>query len=318
MKIASLVAPGKFTIIEQPLPEIEADEVLVKTKSCGICTSEHEIWKGTPEWIQYPLFIGHEASGIVETVGSKVTDFQPGDHVAAWIESRGYADYFSVKCDYIYKLKPETPFDLALGEPISCSVNGVRKLDVQLNESVCIVGCGFMGLIMLQVFRVRGAGLMVVVDTRETMLQLAAKLGATHCFNPLKMDVAKAVKDLTGGKGVDIGVEAAGKQETLDLTSNLVRMEGKLEVFGFHLGEARRVNWGFWNWMAFQIVNGHSRSAHIYVEGMRIGLELLEAGKLNMAALVTHRFPLDEINDAFRLAINKPDDFVKAVVVFMN
>jgi len=316
MKIASLEAPKKFVIVEKPLPKIEENEVLVKTKSCGVCTSELEIWAGTPDWIKYPLFIGHEASGIVEAIGSSVTSVKHGDHVAAWIEQRGYAEYFSVKADYLYKLKPETPFDLALGEPISCSVNGVRKLDVQLNESVCIVGCGFMGLIMLQVFQVRGAGLMIAVDSRDSMLQLAQKLGATYCFNPSTTDVVKKVKDLTHGKGVDIAVEAAGKQVTLDLSSNLVRMEGKLEVFGFHQGESRLVNWGFWNWMAFQIVNGHSRSAHTYVEGMRIGLELLEAKKLNMADLVTHRFSLNDINEAFQLAVDKPDGFVKSVIAF--
>jgi len=316
MKIASLTGPKKFSIIDKPMPILEADEVLVKTKACGICTSELEIWKGTPEWIKYPLFIGHEASGIVEAVGSKVTTIIPDDHVAAWIESKGYADYFSVKYNHLYKMKSDTPFDLALGEPISCSVNGVRKLDVQLNESVCIVGCGFMGLIMLQVFKVRGAGLLIAIDPRDHMLELASKLGATHCFNPRKIDVVPAIQDLTGGKGVDIGVESAGKQETLDLTSNLVRMEGKLEVFGFHQGDPRRVDWGYWNWMAFQIVNGHSRSAHIYVEGMRIGLELLEADKLNMTDLVTHRFPLTAINDAFQMAVDKPDSFVKAVIIY--
>lgn len=316
MKVASLDGPKKFVILEQPLPKIESDEVLVKTKSCGICTSELEIWEGTPEWIKYPLFIGHEASGIVEAVGSKVTSVKPGDHVAAWIEGNGYAEYFSVKSEYLYKLSPKTPFDLALGEPISCSVNGVRKLDVQLNDSVCIVGCGFMGLIMLQVFKVRGAGLLIAVDARDSMLQLAKKLGATHCFNAAKNDVVREIKNLTADKGVDIGVEAAGKQVTLDLTAKLVRMEGKLEVFGFHQGEPRLVNWGFWNWMAFQIVNGHSRSAHIYVEGMRLGLELLESNKINMSELVTHRFSLNEINDGFQLAVDKPDGFVKGVIVF--
>ncbi len=97
---------------------------------------------------------------------------------------------------------------------------------------------------------------------------------------------------MTGGKGVDIGVEAAGSQATLDLVGQVVRMEGKLEVFGFHQGAPRQVPWGWWNWMAFQIVNGHVRSAHIYVEGMRQGLTLLEAGQLNMKPLVTHRFAL--------------------------
>jgi threonine dehydrogenase-like Zn-dependent dehydrogenase len=93
-------------------------------------------------------------------------------------------------------------------------------------------------------------------------------------------------------------------------------MEGKLEVFGFHVGEPRAVPWGFWNWMAFQIINGHVRSSSIYVEGMKIGLGLVEAGKLDMRPLVTHRFPLRDINHAFEYATKKPEGFVKGVIAF--
>ena len=115
---------------------------------------------------------------------------------------------------------------------------------------------------------------------------------------------------------MDIGVEAAGAQATLDLAANVTRMEGKLEVFGFHVGEPRQVNWGYWNWMAFQIVNGHSRSDHLYVHGMKVGLTMLEAGSLSMRPLVTHRFSLREIGRGFEVAAAKGDDFVKGVIAF--
>jgi threonine dehydrogenase-like Zn-dependent dehydrogenase len=231
-----------------------------------------------------------------------------------WAENFGYGEYLVASEDYLYLLKEDTPFDLALGEPIACAVNGVRKLDPQLNDSICLVGCGFMGLIMLQVFQRRGVGMIVAVDTRDSVLELAGKLGATHTLNPMQTDVSNEIKELTDGKGVDIGVEASGIQQTLDLTSSLVRMEGKLEVFGYHQGGLRSVDWAYWNWMAFQIVNGHSRSAQIYVEGMKIGLEMLERNALNMKDLVTHRFALNDINKAFEMAVQKPDGFIKGVI----
>ena len=214
------------------------------------------------------------------------------------------------------KLRPETRLDEALGEPIACSVNGVLKADPQLNDSVAIIGCGFMGLIMAQVFRARGVGMLIAVDLRPAIRELALQLGATHALDPAATDVVAAVKDLTGGRGVDIGVEAAGTQVTLDLAANVTRMEGKLEVFGFHVGEPRQVNWGFWNWMAFQVVNGHSRSDHLYVEGMKIGLTMLEAGTLRMGPLVTHRFSLKDIGRGFEVAAAKGDDYVKGVIAF--
>jgi threonine dehydrogenase-like Zn-dependent dehydrogenase len=316
MRAAALQGPGTFSIETVRLPAVGRDELLVQTQACGICTSELEIWHGNIPGLDYPRFIGHEPSGVVVEVGMDVKDFSPGDHVAVWSEGKGYAEFFVTKAAHAYRLRPDTPMDLALGEPIACSVNGVRKADPQLNDSVCIVGCGFMGLIMLQVFRARGVGRIIAVDTRKGIRELARTLGATDALDPAAVDVVSVVKDLTGGRGVDIGVEAAGTQVTLDLTSNLVRMEGKLEVFGFHVGEPRRVPWGMWNWMAFHIINGHVRSDRIYVEGMKTGLTMLEAGTLQMAPLITHRFALGDIDRAFHVAAAKAEGFVKAVIAF--
>ncbi|MCC6396924.1 MAG: zinc-binding dehydrogenase [Bacteroidetes bacterium] len=314
MTVALLQGPHRFSLEERPIPVPGPDEILVRTTSCGICTSEIEIWKGKLPDLEYPRFIGHEPSGIVEHAGAEVSGFAPGDHVAVWSEGKAYAEYFVSKADYAFRLRHETNLEEALGEPIACSVNGVRKLDPQLNDSVCIVGCGFMGLIMVQIFRARGAGTVIAVDTRKSIRDLSLRLGATHAMDPAETDVAAAVKDLTGGRGVDIGVEAAGLQATLDLTGQVVRMEGKLEVFGFHVGEPRAVPWGFWNWMAFTIVNGPVRSPRMYVEGMTTGLTMLEAGTLKMGPLVTHRFPLREIDRAFQVAAAKDEGFVKGII----
>jgi len=315
MLAAMLQKPGEFSLDWIPVPEPGPDEILVRTAACGLCTSELEIWNGKLSGLDYPRFIGHEPSGTVVAVGREVQGFAPGDHVSVWSEGKGYAEFFTAKATYAFRLAAATPLEEALGEPIACSINGVRKADPQLNDSVCIVGCGFMGLIMAQAFRARGVGMLIAVDRRKSIRDLALTLGATHTLDPAEVDVARAVKDLTGGRGVDIGVEAAGSQATLDLTANVVRMEGKLEVFGFHVGESRLVPWGFWNWMAFSIINGHVRSAEQYVQGMRTGLTMLEAGTLRMAPLVTHRFPLRDINRAFTVAAAKDEGFVKGVIV---
>jgi threonine dehydrogenase-like Zn-dependent dehydrogenase len=316
MQIALLEAPGRFTVTERPIPEIGPDEILVRTSSCGICTSEIELWRGKIPNLDYPRAIGHEPSGVVVDIGKNVRQFAPGDHVSVWSEGKAYAQYFAANADYAAKLRPETPLEEALGEPIACSINGVKKADPQLNDSVCIVGCGFMGLIMMQVFKARGAGTIIAVDTRQSIRDLALQLGAHHVLSPLTDDVVAGVKDLTGGAGVDIGVEAAGTQATLDLVSNVVRMEGKLEVFGFHAGESRTVQWGSWNWMAFHIINGHVRSATTYVDGMKTGLTMLENGMLRMQPLITHRFALSEIGAAFAVADRKPEGYVKGVITF--
>ncbi|MCF7802638.1 MAG: zinc-binding dehydrogenase [Candidatus Marinimicrobia bacterium] len=316
MKAAILQEPGKFEIETRDIPTPGHFQALIKTGVCGVCTSELDMWTGDAKGLEYPRFIGHEVAGTVVEVGDGVTDITPGDRVAVFAEGRGYAEYITEDIDRLYVLQDDTPFDIALGEPIACSVNGVTKLDPQFNDNIAIVGTGFMGLIMIQLFKIRGAGKIIAIDTRDSMLTLAKNCGATHMLNPTDQDVVSEVKNLTDGVGVDIGIEAAGKQVTLDTAAQLVRMEGKLEIFGFHQGDPRNINLAHWNWMAFQIVNGHSRSSHIYMDGMNTGLQLLEAGKLEMDDLVTHRLPLTEINNAFRMATKKADDFVKSVIVF--
>jgi threonine dehydrogenase-like Zn-dependent dehydrogenase len=316
MTVALLQQPGRFSVEERAVPAPGEGELLVRTAACGICTSEIEIWHGKLPNLDYPRFIGHEPAGIVAAVGKNVTGFSEGDPVSVWSEGKAYAEYFTTPASYAFRLGPGTKLEQALGEPIACSVNGVLKADPQLNDSVCIVGCGFMGLIMLQAFKARGVGLCIAVDKRKSIRDLALELGATHALDPSSVDAVQSVKDLTGGRGVDIGVEAAGIQATLDMTANLVRMEGKLEVFGFHVGEPRAVPWGFWNWMAFTIINGHVRSSQTYVSGMATGLRMLERGALRMDRLITHRFPLKEINRAFEVAAGKPEGFVKGVIVF--
>ena len=298
MNAAILDAPGRFVVGERDAPTPGPGEIRVRAAVCGMCTSELDMFEGRNASLSYPRFIGHEVSGTVDAVGDRVDGFAVGDRVALYVEGEGYAEHVVAPAAWAVKLADNVPFELALGEPIACSVNGVRKAAPEIGDSVAIVGCGFMGLIMLQVFKAAGCGHLIAVDRRASMLDLARRLGATHTFGP--DEVEAEIKALTGGRGVDIGVEGAGIQATLDLTSQIVRMEGKLEVFGFHQGGTRQVDWAWWNWMAFQVVNGHTRTQSVYVDGMRIGLGMLERGQLDMRPLVTHRYALADINARLR------------------
>ncbi len=314
MQAAVLEAPGRFAVGDRPMPEPGPGEVRIRTAVCGMCTSELDMFEGVNPDLTYPRFIGHEPAGVVDAVGPGVEGFAEGDRVALYAEGAGYAEHVVVPAAWAVKLADGVPFEHALGEPIACSVNGVRKARPEIGDRVALVGCGFMGLIMLQVFKAAGCGDLIAIDRRASMLDLARRLGATHALFPEEAE--DAVKDLTGGRGVDIGIEAAGLQATLDLTTKLVRMEGKLEVFGFHQGPPRAVEWGYWNWMAFQIINGHTRTQSVYVDGMRIGMGMIERGQLDMGPLVTHRYRLDEINRGFETASAKEEGFVKGIITF--
>ena len=95
-------------------------------------------------------------------------------------------------------------------------------------------------------------------------------------------------------------------------------MSGKAVIVGYHQGEPRQIPLGYWNWMAFQILNAHFREEATILRGMRIGMRLLTSGRLSLEDLVTHRFGLDEIGQAFRTAHEKPDGFVKSTIVMKN
>jgi threonine dehydrogenase-like Zn-dependent dehydrogenase len=162
----------------------------------------------------------------------------------------------------------------------------------------------------------RGARQVVVADARPDALDRAARLGATRVVDVTRGSLPDVVRSLTGGRGADITFECTGTQAALTTAGETTRMSGKIAIVGYHQGPSREIPLSTWNWMAFTIVNAHFREISTIMRGMSIGMRLLAAGELSMDGLVSHRFPLEGINDAFATLRDKPDGFVKAVVTF--
>lgn len=314
MRIAVLRDRGRFVIETAPVPGIAADEVLVRVAACGVCTSELEAWAGS-ERTDYPLYLGHEVSGVVVGVGAGVDDLAIGERVGVWVTSRGFAEYVAVRAAYCTPVG-EVPLDLLLTEPLACAANAVELADVRLGDDVVVVGAGFMGNLVQQLVALRGARRLIVADTRPDALALARSLGATHVVNVHEESLPEVVSNLTDGRGADISFECTGSQGALGTVGEVTRMSGTIVLVGFHQGGDRTINLSHWNWMAFSIVNAHFRNVTTIMRGMEIASRLVESGQVSLEALVTHRFPLVEIDDAFRAARGKPRGFVKAVVVF--
>ena len=313
MKIAALRAPRDFEIIDSPLPEIAPDELLLRVAACGVCTSELDQWEGKAN-INYPHYPGHEVSGVVEQAGSSVQSFQPGDKVGAWVTNRGFAEYVAVKAEYCFPAG-DVPLDVVLAEPLACAVNAVELADISLSDDVVIIGAGFMGNLIQKLVQLQGPRHVIVADTRPDALERAQKMGATHVVDVRTSSLPKIVKELTSGLGADVSFEATGAQTPLTLLGDVTRMSGKVVIVGFHQGGMRELPLAYWNWMAFQIINAHFREIPTIMRGMRIGMRLLTSGRLSLNDLVTHRFQLSEINQAFLAAHEKPEGFVKSTVV---
>src|SRR5574338_167948 len=315
MKTAVLYGPHDWRIENFITPVFSDEECLIKIKSCGVCHSEIHQWDTKVNGLEYPRYIGHEVAGEVLEVGSKVKRFKKGDRVAAWADGRGYSEEIVVNEKTLEPIAAGIDYKFALSEPIACTTNAVIKANVQLNDIIALVGTGFMGLIMLQELKLLGAKKIIAIDIRTEMLELAADLGADILLNPLKDDIDLEIKKITNGKGVDVSFEVGGNQSTLDLAAQICRMEGKLVIVGYHPGTRIIKDLGYWNWMAFDIINAHFRDMNTILKGSHIGMELLNSGKIKMDKLVTHSFPLEKIEDAFNAAKEKPEGFVKSVIV---
>jgi L-iditol 2-dehydrogenase len=314
MKIASLTGPREFQFQEEQLPALLPDEVLVQVVACGVCTSELDVWEGKAGGQMYPRYPGHEVSGIVAEVGNDVHGLAEGDRVAVWAPGRGFAEYVIVKSRYCFPAG-DLPLDLALAEPLACAVNAVEMANLSLSDDVVIIGAGFMGNLVQKLVALQGPRRLIVADTRPDALERALKLGATQVVDVTRESLPEEVKSLTDGKGADAAFEVVGAQAPLNLLGDVTRMSGKVVIVGYHQGEPRQIPLGYWNWMAFQILNAHFREEATILRGMRIGMRLLTSGRLSLEDLVTHRFPLSDIGVAFRTAHEKPEGFVKSTVV---
>jgi 2-desacetyl-2-hydroxyethyl bacteriochlorophyllide A dehydrogenase len=317
MKIAVLTGPKKFEVQEELLSPLLPDEVLVQVAACGVCTSELDVWEGKAGGQIYPRYPGHEVSGIVVDMGKDVHGLTPGDHVAVLAPGRGFAEYVVLKSKYCFPAG-DLPLELALAEPLACAVNTVELANISLSDDVVIIGAGFMGNLVQKLVAMQGPRRLIVADTRAEALERALRLGASHVVDPSRESLPDAVKALTDGRGADVSFEVVGAQAPLNLLGDVTRMSGKVVIVGYHQGEPRQIPLGYWNWMAFQILNAHFREETTILRGMRIGMRLLTSGRMSLEGLVTHRFTLSDINKAFLTAHEKPEGFVKSTVVIEN
>jgi threonine dehydrogenase-like Zn-dependent dehydrogenase len=312
VRIAALRGPQSFAIEQAEMPEIEPHEVLVRVVGSGVCASELEAWlQGPPPGeVRYP---GHEVSGVVDRVGAEVTRPSVGDRVGVWVTGRGFAEYVAVKAAYCFPTG-DGPLTDALAEPIACAANAVEAADVRLGDDVVVIGAGFMGNLVQRLVSLRGIRRLIVADARTDALDRAGRIGASRLVDVTRESLPDAVRTLTNGQGADVTFECTGTQGALAGCGDATRMSGTIAIVGFHQGAAREIPLAQWNWMAFRIVNVHFRDIDVIMRGMAVGTRLLSSGALSMEGLITHRFTLERIDEAFTALRDKPPGFAKAVI----
>lgn len=308
MRIAILTRDG-FSLRDADVPTPSAGEVLVRTVGCGVCGGDLHVFNIRDRLGDRESLLGHEASGVVEEIGSGVTELAVGDRVTAI--GGAYADYFVATPDTLVKLPDGVDLTFALGEPIACCVHASDRFGIRAGDRVAVVGCGFMGLLCLQLAKLQNAGSITAIDPLPYRRHKAIELGADFAVHP--DDVAPYDPDIGS---FEVVVEAAGVASALDLCTDLVTQHGKITLVGYHESNdgMRQVNMQRWNFKAIDVANGHVRRHDEKMDAMRRGIELLAAAKLTTEPLVS-LYSLENVGQAFADFGANRDGLFKAVLI---
>jgi threonine dehydrogenase-like Zn-dependent dehydrogenase len=314
-RAVSLVAPMRSEWAPAPVPEPATGQVRVRIEGCGVCASSLPVWEGRP-WFDYPRPAGspgHEGWGIVDAVGDGIDDLQRGDRVAL-ISGQAYAEYDVADREAVVRIPAELADRPFPGEPFGCAMNIWERSDVRPGQTLAIVGSGFLGLLLTQLATHAGAHV-VAISRRASALEAARLAGAAEVVS---LEDPWAAREqalrLTGGRGYDRVIEAAGLQATLDVASAIAAEYGRLVIAGYHQDGMRQVDLQQWNWKALDVINAHERSVERYAGGVQRAVDAILAGRMDPFRFVTHELPVQRLDEAFEMTRSRPDGFVKAVV----
>jgi propanol-preferring alcohol dehydrogenase len=268
MKAAVLKKLKEPLIIEDvPIPTMGPKDVLMRVKQCGICTTDIRMVSGVRPTGNLPFIVGHEGVGIVEEIGKEVTQFQKGDRVLMdplmscgmcvncnfgrdnICENRKmigidngtqgvFAEYGVIPERNLYKLPNGVSFTdgVFITSLLSTAFHGVRRVDFRASETACIYGVGSIGTMIILALKAFGASQIIGVARSEKTLENAEKFGPDYLINSGREDPVKKIRELTGGKGVDVGFEVAGNPEAVLQALYSTRVGGRACILGvpFH------------------------------------------------------------------------------------
>jgi L-iditol 2-dehydrogenase len=335
MKALLLSEYNRLSLTEQPRPKPAPDELLIQVAACGICGSDVHGFDGSTGRRIPPIVMGHEAAGIVVETGSAVRDFAPGDRVTfdstvycgacsfclrgeinlcdrrqvigvsceEYRRTGAFAEFIAVPARIAYRLPDTLSFsDAAMLEAVSVALHGVAVSHMASEDSVLVIGAGMIGLLLLQAARISGASRVFVADVDATRLKLAADLGADCTIQATGAALIDEVLRLTDGLGVDVVLEAVGRDETVTSAIDCVCKGGTVTLVG---NLAPQVTLPLQKVVSRQIrLQGSCASAGEYPRA----IELIAGGKIKVKPLITAIAPLSDGPSWFdRLHASEPN-----------
>lgn len=315
---------------ETDVPEPGPKDVLINVKAAAICGTDIHIYEWDPyaqERIKPPMIFGHEGCGEIVKVGSQVMNYQPGDLVAVethipcedcfqcrtgsqhiceemaiiGVHTDGlFAEFAKIPTSCCWRLPKGTNPDLgAILEPIGVAVNGALKEDIN-NKNVAVFGCGPIGQFGLAAVAAWGASQIFAVDPMPFRLEMAKKLVPEATFlNPEKDDVVKTILEATGGQGVDVSLEISGDKKAAKWAFQVVRKGGRVSLIGLPSGPMEIDLTGD---IIYKEVRIYGSTGRLMWKTWYDTQKLLESGKFDPLPVITHRFSLEDFDQALKLA----------------
>lgn len=345
MQAAVYRGPNRVELCAVPIPEIGEGELLVRVDSCGVCATD--IKKIEFGLVPPPRIFGHEIAGTVVSAGGRVTKFVPGDRVAvhhhvpcracffcrrrlfsqcevyrrtgttAGFEPAGggFAEYVRVMDWVVEAGTVKIPDDISFEEasflePLNTCLKALETAELNASEVVVIFGQGPIGLLLTQAVRCQNA-LVVGLDLMDGRLQIARELGAALALNPKRDSIEPRLADLTDGRGPDLAILATADPDAVLTAQKTVRRGGRVLLFAQTVpGETIRVDASRICMEEKRLIGSYSSS----VELQSRAADLIFRREINVASLVTHRFPLANLMEAIHLAAHPSADSMKVIV----
>ena len=320
-------------IADVPIPKIGENDVLVNVKAAGICGSDIEMWRGMHGYsVNFPVILGHEFCGVIESVGKNVKNYKEGDRVAcetsAYIcgncqfcrsgnynlcpDRLGYGygtdgaftKYVKVRKEILHYLPDNISFEEgAIVEPLCVAYNAVGvSSKILAGDVVVIIGPGPIGLNCLQMAKILGAGTVIISGTNKdkNRLDLAEKLGADICINVDKQDLLKIVMDETKNIGADLVINAAGNASSMYQSIELVKKSGQITKLGW---DPDPIGFSL-DPLILKAITLRGSYGHNWIMWEKV-LMLLKKGKLTTKPLITHILNILEWKKGFELMESK-------------
>ena len=320
MKAAVFYSKTDLRIEDIQKPTPKAGEVLLRVKACGICGTDVHIYHGDEGAAATPAgtVLGHEFAGIVEAVGEGVTAVKVGDRVCvdpnkfcnecAYCKSGighfcehmigigttvhgGFAEYCAVPESQVYKIADTTTFEMAaMTEPVACCLHGIDLCEIQAGDTVAVIGGGMIGLLMLQLAGISGAGKLILIEPVAEKRALGEKLGADITIDPLTEDVHAALAD-NGIDRIACVIECVGKVATMEQAIAIAGKKSTVMLFGLTAPADQMTV------KPFEIFKKEItlKASFINPYTQKRALDLIDSGKIDVSSMVYACEPLDKL-----------------------